>query len=49
MQTGSHVSEHVPAKVHDQDHNATLHTIYRTFGDVRSTSDVLQLIETARS
>jgi nicotinamidase-related amidase len=33
----------------DQDHNATLHTIYRSFGDVRSTSDVLQLIETARS
>jgi nicotinamidase-related amidase len=28
----------------DQDHNATLHTIYRTFGDVRSTDDVLSLL-----
>jgi nicotinamidase-related amidase len=28
----------------DQDHNATLHTIYRTFGDVRTTEDVLRLI-----
>lgn len=29
----------------DQDHNATLHTIYRSFGDVRSTADVLALID----
>jgi hypothetical protein len=29
----------------DQDHNATLHTIYRTFGDVRSTTDVIDMIE----
>jgi hypothetical protein len=29
----------------DEDHNATLHTIYRTFGDVRPTSDVLTMIE----
>ncbi|WP_330455502.1 cysteine hydrolase [Streptomyces sp. NBC_00820] len=28
----------------DQDHNATLHTIYRSFGDVRSTNEVLDLI-----
>jgi nicotinamidase-related amidase len=28
----------------DQDHNATLYTIYRTFGDVRTTDDVLALI-----
>jgi nicotinamidase-related amidase len=28
----------------DQDHNATLYTIYRTFGDVRSTSEVIDLI-----
>ncbi|MGW4461824.1 isochorismatase family protein [Micromonospora sp. NPDC004704] len=28
----------------DEDHNATLHTIYRTFGDVRSTDDVVTLI-----
>ena len=28
----------------DQDHNATLHTVYRTFGDVRSTADILSLI-----
>lgn len=29
----------------DTDHNATLHTIYRSFGDVRPTADVLALIE----
>jgi nicotinamidase-related amidase len=29
----------------DQDHNATLHTIYRTFGDVRPTTDVIHMIE----
>lgn len=28
----------------DQDHNATLHTVYRTFGDVRPTTEVLALI-----
>lgn len=28
----------------DQDHNATLHTVYKTFGDVRPTSDVLDMI-----
>ncbi|MFE3901773.1 isochorismatase family protein [Streptomyces sp. NPDC059153] len=28
-----------------RDHNATLHTIYRSFGDVRPTTDVLALIE----
>ena len=28
----------------DQDHNATLHTVYRTFGDVRPTEEVLALI-----
>jgi hypothetical protein len=27
-----------------QDHNATLHTIYRIFGDVRTTDEVLTLI-----
>jgi len=31
----------------DQDHNATLHTIYRTFGDVRSTADVINMIDSA--
>ncbi len=31
----------------DEDHNATLHTIYRSFGDVRSTTDVIDLIEAA--
>jgi nicotinamidase-related amidase len=31
----------------DQDHNASLHTIYRTFGDVRATAEVLALIEPA--
>lgn len=29
----------------DQDHNATLHTVYRSFGDVRPTSEVLDMIE----
>lgn len=29
----------------DQDHNATLHTIYRSFGDVRSTAEVIDMIE----
>ena len=28
----------------DESHNATLTTIYRTFGDVRSTEDVLELL-----
>ena len=28
----------------DQDHNAALHTVYRTFGDVRPTDEVLDLI-----
>ncbi|NUP26482.1 MAG: cysteine hydrolase [Nocardia sp.] len=31
----------------DRDHNATLHTIYRSFGDVRPTSEVLAMIEGA--
>ncbi|HEY3005060.1 MAG TPA: isochorismatase family cysteine hydrolase [Kribbellaceae bacterium] len=29
----------------DQDHNAALYTVYRTFGDVRTTADVLALID----
>jgi nicotinamidase-related amidase len=28
----------------DQDHNAALHNIYRTFGDVRSTDDAITLL-----
>lgn len=28
----------------DADHNATLYTIYRTFGDVRPTSEIIELI-----
>jgi len=28
----------------DQDHNATLHVVYRSYGDVRSTTDVLELV-----
>ncbi|MEU9189188.1 isochorismatase family cysteine hydrolase [Streptomyces sp. NPDC048484] len=31
----------------DQDHNATLATIYRSFGDVRPTAEVLAMIGTA--
>jgi len=33
------------AALRDADHNATLHTIYRSFGDVRSTAEILALIE----
>lgn len=32
------------AAMRDQDHNATLHTVYRSFGDVRSTADALALV-----
>lgn len=28
----------------DADHNATLHTVYRSFGDVRATEEVLELL-----
>ena len=28
----------------DQDHNAALHNIYRSFGDVRPTAEVLELL-----
>ena len=28
----------------DEDHNAALYTIYRTFGDVRTTDEVIGLI-----
>ena len=31
--------------VRDEDLNATLHTVYRSFGDVRSTAELLDLIE----
>jgi nicotinamidase-related amidase len=31
----------------DRDHNATLHTIYRTFGDVRPTAEALTMINSA--
>lgn len=33
------------AAMRDQDLNATLHVVYRSYGDVRSTSEVLGLIE----
>ncbi|SNT33641.1 Isochorismate hydrolase [Asanoa hainanensis] len=29
----------------DQDHNAALHTVYRTFGDVRATDEVVDLVK----
>jgi hypothetical protein len=32
----------------DQDHNAALYTIYRTFGDVRPTADVIAMIESVK-
>lgn len=35
------------AAVRDQDHNATLHTVYRSFGDVRPAAEVTGMIESA--
>ena len=32
------------AGMRDQDHNATLHVVHRSYGDVRSTDDVLELV-----
>ncbi|GAA5115015.1 cysteine hydrolase [Alloalcanivorax gelatiniphagus] len=32
------------AATRDQDHNATLHVIHRSYGDVRATADVLALV-----
>ena len=32
------------AAMRDQDHNATLHVVHRSYGDVRSTQDVLGLL-----
>ena len=32
----------------DEDHNATLYTIYRSLGDVRPTADVIELVQAAR-
>lgn len=36
------------ATVSDAVHNATLHTVYRSFGDVRSTEEVLAMVAAAR-
>jgi nicotinamidase-related amidase len=36
------------ATVSDAAHNATLFTVYRTFGDVRATDEVLELVAAAR-
>ena len=32
------------AALRDQDLNATLHTFYRTFGDVRPTTEIVELL-----
>ncbi|WP_210650449.1 isochorismatase family cysteine hydrolase [Nocardioides sp. SYSU D00065] len=37
------------AATRDQDHNATLHVVYRSYGDVRATSEVLELVAAGRS
>jgi nicotinamidase-related amidase len=37
------------AAVRDRDHNATLHVVYRSFGDVRSTEDVIGLVDAGRA
>ncbi|WP_322921360.1 isochorismatase family protein [Nocardioides renjunii] len=36
------------AAMRDRDHNATLHVVHRSYGDVRSTDDVLGLLAAAR-
>lgn len=36
------------AAMRDADHNATLHVVYRSYGDVRSTEDVLGLLARCR-
>jgi nicotinamidase-related amidase len=36
------------AAMRDRDHNATLHTVYRSYGDVRPTADVVDLIRAGR-
>lgn len=36
------------AATRDQDHNATLHVVYRSYGDVRPTDEVLALIAAAK-
>ena len=36
------------ATTSDAVHNATLHTVYRSFGDVRSTDEVLAMVAVAR-
>ena len=36
------------AATRDRDHNATLHVVYRSYGDVRRTGEVLELIEAGR-
>ena len=36
------------AAMRDQDHNATLHVVHRSYGDVRSTDEVLALVEAGR-
>lgn len=36
------------AAMRDQDHNATLHVVYRSFGDVRTTAEVVALVRAGR-
>ena len=36
------------AAMRDQDHNATLHVVHRSYGDVRPTADVLDLVAAGR-
>ena len=35
------------AAMRDQDHNAALHVVYRSFGDVRTTAEVVDLVRGA--
>ena len=37
------------AAMRDRDHNATLHVVHRSYGDVRPTAEVLELIAAGRS
>lgn len=35
------------AAMRDRDHNATLHVVYRSYGDVRPTAEVLEMLAAA--
>ncbi|KRC62652.1 isochorismatase [Agromyces sp. Root81] len=36
------------AAARDEDHNASLHTVYRSYGDVRTTDEIIRLLHASR-